>query len=36
LLNTAIGGPWPGPANASTVMPTNHTIDSVRVVVQAP
>lgn len=31
ILNTAIGGPWPGPANSSTVFPTNYTIDYVRV-----
>lgn len=35
MLNTAIGGPWPGPANASTVLPTNHTIDWVKVVTRS-
>jgi len=32
ILNTAVGGPWPGPANASTVFPTYYYIDSVKVV----
>ena len=35
ILNTAVGGPWPKPPTASTVFPTNHIVDSVRVV-QAP
>jgi hypothetical protein len=32
ILNTALGGPWPGPVNASTVLPTTFVIDFVRVV----
>lgn len=35
LLNTALGGQWPGPVEKSTVFPTNHTIDYVRVVTKA-
>ena len=31
ILNTAIGGGWPGPANASTRFPIRHEIDYVRV-----
>lgn len=31
ILNTAIGGPWPGPANASTKFPAYHVVDYVRV-----
>jgi len=31
LLNTAIGGQWPGPPNASTPFPQSMTIDYVRV-----
>lgn len=31
ILNTAIGGPWPAPPNASTVFPTYHRIDYVRI-----
>lgn len=31
ILNTAVGGPWPGPPNASTIFPATHVIDSVRV-----
>ena len=31
ILNTAVGGPWPMPPNASTVFPTYHVIDYVRV-----
>lgn len=31
ILNTAVGGPWGGFPNASTVFPQFHTIDSVRV-----
>ena len=32
ILNTAVGGGWPGPPNASTVSPAYHEIDYVRVV----
>lgn len=32
LANTAIGGSWPGPVNASTVFPAYHILDYVRVV----
>ncbi len=32
ILNTAVGGPWPGPANSSTVFPTYFYIDYVKVV----
>ena len=35
ILNTAVGGPWPKPPTASTIFPTYHIVDSVRVV-QAP
>ena len=35
ILNTAIGGSWPGNASSTTVFPTQHTIDYVRVVVAA-
>eukprot|EP00055_Hartaetosiga_balthica_P011803 m.55098 g.55098 ORF g.55098 m.55098 type:complete len:299 (+) comp7740_c0_seq1:99-995(+) len=31
LLNTAIGGNWPGPVNENTAFPIYHKIDSVRV-----
>ena len=31
ILNTAVGGPWPGPPTADTVFPTYHRIDYVRV-----
>ena len=31
ILNTAIGGPWPGEPTPDTVMPVYHTIDYVRV-----
>ena len=33
ILNTAVGGPedWPGPPDATTVFPTYHRIDYVRV-----
>lgn len=31
ILNTAVGGPWPGAPNASTVFPVEHVIDYVRV-----
>ena len=31
ILNTAIGGGWPGPPNASTAFPIRHEIDYVRV-----
>ena len=31
MLNTAIGGAWPGSANSSTVFPAYHYIDYVRV-----
>lgn len=31
ILNTAVGGPWPKPPNATTAFPTFHYIDSVRV-----
>ena len=30
ILNTAVGGSWPGAPNASTVWPQQHTIDYVR------
>lgn len=30
ILNTAIGGDWPGPPNATTVWPQLHLIDYVR------
>ena len=35
ILNTALGGPWPGSPNASTVLPATYAIDYVRVVVRA-
>ena len=31
ILNTAVGGPWPGPPTSETVFPTYHKIDYVRV-----
>eukprot|EP00045_Choanoeca_perplexa_P007538 m.69249 g.69249 ORF g.69249 m.69249 type:complete len:277 (-) comp14111_c0_seq1:2186-3016(-) len=31
ILNTAIGGPWPGPPSSDTVFPVYHRIDYVRV-----
>ena len=31
ILNTAVGGPWPGPPSADTQFPTYHHIDYVRV-----
>ncbi len=31
ILNTAVGGPWPGNATSTTVFPTQHIIDYVRV-----
>ena len=31
ILNTAVGGSWPGSPNASTVWPAHHVIDFVRV-----
>ena len=31
ILNTAVGGPWPGEPNEKTVFPTYHYIDYVRV-----
>ena len=34
ILNTAIGGPWPGPTSPSTVFPTYHVIDYVKVVTE--
>jgi len=34
LLNTAVGGPWPGPPNANTHFPTYHYIDYVEVAVR--
>mmetsp|Transcript_31947 Transcript_31947/g.59484 ORF Transcript_31947/g.59484 Transcript_31947/m.59484 type:complete len:160 (-) Transcript_31947:166-645(-) len=35
ILNTALGGPWPKPVTAKTMLPVYHTIDSV-VVAQKP
>lgn len=32
ILNTAIGGPWPGPASNKTKLPVQHVVDYVRVV----
>lgn len=34
ILNTAIGGSWPGPPSEQTVFPTEHRIDYVRVSVK--
>ena len=31
ILNTAVGGGWPGPPSAATVFPALHAIDYVRV-----
>ena len=31
ILNTALGGGWPGSVNASTILPARHRIDYVRV-----
>jgi hypothetical protein len=31
MINTAIGGPWPAPPNASSVFPTYHVVDYVKV-----
>lgn len=31
ILNTAVGGPWPGPATVNTTFPTYHRIDYVRI-----
>ena len=31
IINTAMGGAWPGPPNSSTVLPALHVIDSVKV-----
>ncbi len=31
ILNTAIGGSWPGEPNASTALPVRHIIDYIRV-----
>lgn len=30
ILNTAVGGSWPGAPNASTIFPQHHLIDYVR------
>eukprot|EP00041_Stephanoeca_diplocostata_P022076 m.523222 g.523222 ORF g.523222 m.523222 type:complete len:312 (-) comp21976_c0_seq3:396-1331(-) len=35
ILNTAVGGPWPGQPNAQTQFPTYHRIDYVRVAQRA-
>lgn len=35
ILNTAVGGPWPGPPNATTAFPTYHVLDYVRVAVRS-
>ena len=32
IINTAVGGPWPGEPNASTVFPVTHAVDAVVVV----
>jgi len=34
ILNTAVGGPWPGPPNDQTVFPTYHYIDYVTVAIR--
>jgi beta-glucanase (GH16 family) len=34
IMNTAVGGSWPGNPNSTTVFPAYHVIDSVRVIVQ--
>ncbi len=31
ILNTAVGGGWPGSPNATTALPTKHVIDYVKV-----
>ena len=31
IINTAIGGGWPGPANDSTLFPVHHAVDYVHV-----
>ena len=31
IINTAIGGGWPGPPNGSTLFPVHHAVDYVRV-----
>ena len=31
ILNTAVGGPWPGPVSPTTKFPTYHHVDYVRV-----
>ena len=31
ILNTAVGGPWPGEPTAQTKFPLFHTIDYVRI-----
>ena len=31
ILNTAVGGPWPGEPTAETKFPLHHIIDYVRV-----
>jgi beta-glucanase (GH16 family) len=31
IINTAVGGPWPHPPNASTIFPTVHSVDYVRI-----
>jgi len=35
LLNTAVGGPWPGPPNSNTEFPAYHLIDYVAVAIRA-
>jgi beta-glucanase (GH16 family) len=35
IINTAVGGAWPGSPNASTVWPAYHHVDYVRVVTKA-
>uniref|UniRef100_A0A6B2LGH5 GH16 domain-containing protein n=1 Tax=Arcella intermedia TaxID=1963864 RepID=A0A6B2LGH5_9EUKA len=35
ILNTAVGGPWPGPPNDHTQFPTYHYIDTVTVATKA-
>merc|ERR1712232_1246806 len=36
ILNTAIGGSWPGPPDSKTVLPTYHYVGYVRVAQSSP
>ena len=36
ILNSALGGPWPGEPTAATALPAYHVVDYVRVARQVP